>query len=172
MKWSQVLELSGWLSLKALANSPEAMGDDIVKLHDDMYALTLPYNEHLEISDPANPHAGAVLWAPTDGAARRALAMDVESDHPVSSMSPPDDLAAHLLGSSYGEIKANAMRTGTQMNERASYRIARDGRFVYKAVEAGNVTYFFRKRRGDLKEKPFAISIALPSARTRSGSKT
>jgi hypothetical protein len=167
MKWSKVFELNGWLSLKTLDSPPEAIGDDIVRLDEGMYALALPYNERLESSDPASPYLGEVLWAPTDGAARRVLSMDVESDDPISSMAPPADLAQHLLGNSHGELKANARRVGIQLSERASYRIAGDGAFVYKALEAGNITYFFRKRRSDAKEKPFAISIRLPSARTR-----
>ena len=167
MNWSQVFALKGWLSLRTLSTPPQRLDADVVKLGDNMYAPAVPYNELLDTEDPGVPYAGLVLWASSDGAARRALEMDIESDDQVEGVLPPADLAVHLHGNTYGEIKARAALARAEPNEHAAYRIARDGAFVHKSVDVNNVTYYFRGRRAKSKERPFAIAIRLPSARAR-----
>lgn len=164
MDWKDICDLTHWLSLKSITPAPEELDEDIVKLGEGMYARPVPYNENLDRSDPGCPFAGYVLWAPSDGAARRAMSLDIEAYDQPTELAPPPLLTKY--GATYGEIKDVGKQSGTRLFfESATYRIARDGLFVYSHLYVDNLEFYFRLRRASRKERPFAVAVHFPSPR-------
>jgi hypothetical protein len=166
MKWPEILQLSGFQSIAALAPDATSIAPSIVLLTSDTYAFIVPYNERLERDAPGAPFATMAVWAESPGAARRALHNEIEADAPTLGKSPPAELLPRGSHGAYGEIVAAAKRAGKSALEFAEYRIATDGAFVHRVVQCDRVSYYFRSHKDDATECPYAIALKFgrPSA--------
>lgn len=99
--------------------------------------------------------ASAVLWAPSRGAARRALFLDVEGDDGAIGR-PPQEMLVGANAISYEAIIAEARANGLEVLAAADYRAATDGRFVQRVLRCSPWAFYFRSRSGK-GECPYAV---------------
>lgn len=97
------------------------------------------------------PYVAGVMWATSEGAARRAWFLEIEADEGTDSDIPgwcmPEGVAPR-----FGDI-AHAL--GSSAMQFASYRIASDGKFVCRNIESRAYHYCFRGRGRNDSEPPF-----------------
>lgn len=105
-------------------------------------------------------HVTQILWAQSDGAARRIWERSIESD--VSSNAElPLQLSIGVSKPTYANLlKALSTRFPEKTIESASYRIATDGKFVFKTIAADNFEYYFRSSNDNPFELPFGASYS------------
>lgn len=167
MEWKKLKEIPAWVPISALPEQPVHLHDVLFRLAPTQYLICPPYNEHFERVPGIGGFLGSLLWAPNDGAARRAALMDIEADsaekRPKVEPPPPLDLLLPGGPTAYGAILAEvkAERYGRHL-ESASYRVAKDGAFVHRSISAGAFTFFFRNRKDDDNDPCYAIEY-LPS---------
>jgi hypothetical protein len=161
MSWKYLKALRCWTPLSEMTDSATPLGNGLYGIGQGQYLIAVPHNERME-RDEKGPFVTGLLWAETDGAAKRAKQMEVEADDSRHTSSPPADL---LPGNarSYGEIIAALKRQGQSFQEYAEYRVATDGAFVHRTVETGLYSFFFRKVEHDDLDPCYAIQYTLPS---------
>lgn len=156
--WGRIAGLDGWTRIASLSASPRYLSEYLVQLCDDAYTVPLQHGPTL---DPLPfDVAGLILWAPDEGAACRALSMEIERDSGLVGVVPePLRICSRM---NYAEIRKalRAMGQGDVL-ESASYRIATDGAFIHRELQNHRYAFFFRKRGGNA-EPPYAAAIHLP----------
>jgi hypothetical protein len=156
--------------LDALDRSVEHLGGTLFRLSPTQFLICPPYNEHFERRPETPGFVAAVLWAPYEGAARRAVLMDVEADtpeqRPLAEPPPPTELLPRGAAATYGSI-ISELRTARQGKflESATFRVATDGVFVHRNISAAPYTFFFRNRKDADDDRCYAIECRLPGYR-------
>lgn len=167
ISWGDLKNIPAWTPLTALQRSVEHLDGTLFRLSATQYLICPPCNERFERLPGVSGFVAAVLWAPYEGAARRALLMDLEADKPEFRPSPEPVPPAELLlpdaGDTYGSIIA-VLRAERHKNflESATYRIAKDGAFVHRNISTAPYTFFFRSRKDDNDDRCYAIEYRLP----------
>lgn len=121
--------------------------------------VAVPHNGRFDRND-AGPFVTALLWAETDGAAKRAKLMEIEADDPGAASSAPRDLLPGPA-TTYGDIARTLEQQGRAFQEYAEYRVARDGAFIHRTIEAAPYAFFFRKLEHDDSDRCYAIRFTL-----------
>jgi hypothetical protein len=162
MEWEQLKKVPAWTPINELPEAPQHLADILFRLGTSQYLICPPYNEHFERLPGIAGFLGSILWAPHDGAARRAALMDIEGDEattrPAVETPPPPALLLPDRATTYGAIlnQLKKARHG-RLLESASYRVAKDGAFVHRSISAVPFTFFFRNRKDDDNDPCYAI---------------
>jgi hypothetical protein len=167
MDWSELKEIPAWLPINALPEQPVHLDGVLFRLAPSQYLICPPYNERFERVSGIAAFLGALLWAPNDGAARRAALMDIEADspgiRPVAESLPPRELLPSSGSTKYGAILGELRAASSRRYlETASYRVATDGAFIHRTISSVPYTFFFRNRKDDDSDPCYAIEY-LPS---------
>jgi hypothetical protein len=102
-----------------------------------------------------------IMWAPNDGAAKRAHLMRIEEDVNQIPAEAPSELLPVVSGKTYGEIVQELKGRNERFLEHASYRIASDGAFVHRAISTERIEILFRSVEDEDSELPYAITYRL-----------
>ena len=94
--WDWIFALRAWQPLKALPWPLTPAFAEAYRLAPDVYVYAVPYDPKLNPTTPGDSFATMFFWAPTEGAARRALGREIDADDGTSPCEPPSRL---LLGS-------------------------------------------------------------------------
>jgi len=158
--WADLKSLPKWTNLSGVATSALTIGGDLFKIGRGKYLICVPYNRDLE-EQRGDRFVTSLVWAATDGAAKRAVLMQIEADQ-ISSERPPAELLLPGQPVRYGEI-IRALQNGNfgEYEEAASYRIASDGAFVHRHITTTSFSFRFRKAEHDDSEPCYAIEYRL-----------
>ena len=161
MDWERLKKTPCWTSIHDMPFKWSSVDEDLYKIADTCFLIAMPHDRDCTPSSRP-PHVTTVMWADSDGAARRALRGRIEADNERLGLTPP---AALLLAPgvlTYGDIVAVfASRRHGDFEERAEYRIATDGAFIHRVISARLLSFFFRSRKHDNDEAPYAIQYVL-----------
>mgnify|MGYP007034366735 CR=1 FL=1 len=149
-----------WTALDALGDTVSCVSDVLFRLGRDEYLVCVPHDRDLRRIE-GKRFVTTVMWAETEGAARRAQLMDIESDE-RGDVLPPPALLLSEGASSYGSIVDCLQSIGARFQESASYRIGSDGAFIHRSIIAPPRTFHFRNRDDDDKDRCYAIKYVLP----------
>lgn len=166
-EWDALKGLAAWTPLNAVHQSAEHLGGTLFRISPTQFLICPPYNERFERSPGTVGFVAAVLWAPYEGAARRALLLDVEADRPehrpLAEEPPPPGLLPPGAAGTYGGILSGLRGAGRErVLESATYRVASDGAFVHRTISAAPSTFFFRNRKDAADDRCYAIEYRLP----------
>lgn len=157
--WNRLTELRSWTPLTEVSSAAERVGDLLFRVGPMQYVIAVPYNERFERTENA-PFVTILLWAPTDGAAKRAKLMEIEADD-LAVSPPPEVLLPKSASSTYGSIVQTLRKGGSPVEEWADYRVAKDGAFVHRTLSAPPHAFHFRSREEDQGEPCYAINYRL-----------
>ena len=161
LAWADLKFLRRWTPLSQVTTDAVSLGDDLFKVGRGKFLICVPYNRDLE-EQGGNRFVTTLVWAGTDGAARRAVLMQIEADQ-SSKERPPADLLPPGQPVTYGEIVWELKKGHLgEYEETASYRIASDGAFVHRHITTAAFSFHFRKREPDDSEPCYAIEYRLP----------
>lgn len=164
--WEGLKSIAAWTPLPALQHTTRHLSGTLFQLSVTQYLICPPSNERFERPPGIPGFIAALLWAQYEGAARRAILMDVEADKPELRPlpePPPSELLLPGASDTYGSIVAE-LRTERhgKFLESATYRVARDGAFIHRNISAAPYTFFFRSRKDDDNDRCYAIEYRLP----------
>lgn len=160
-KLDDVISLARGTPISEVIRQPRAedfLSTSIYKMWPGIYLLISPFRPGSLEADSSGPFVNGLVWAPSDGAVRRALLMEIESDDGVIATVPDDFLPAKSIAATYGEL-LQKLKDGKPRvcQEKAAYRVASDGRFIHRMIETEQYSYFFRNNTYDDSELPYAI---------------
>ncbi len=157
--WARLLAVPRWSPLAALGVEAVGLGGTLYKISSGAYLTCVQHDAQLH---PVRGHLlTAVWWAASDGAARRAQLMEIEADDLVVEP-PPDALLPQAGSHTYGSIIRALRDTGRAFDEWADYRIAKDGAFVHRTLNAPPHAFHFRRPEEDRSDACYAIQYRLP----------
>ena len=155
MDWTKLISLPKWTPVAQLPCSFVELGHRLYKIEDTQYCLVTPYNSpNLEVV-VGGPFLSALLWAPSDSAAKRAVLEDKEGDDMAIQDVPPEILPVEDA-LTYHKILLGLRTKNYDALESASYRM-RDGQFVHRVIASRLADYYFRGREDNGDELPYAI---------------
>ena len=160
LDWADLKSVPRWTRLSQVTTGAVSLGDDLFKVGPGKYLISVPYNRNLE-EQGGDRFITALVWAGTDGAAKRAILMQVEADQ-ISNERPPAELLPPGEPVTYGEIVRELKGHAGEYEETASYRIGSDGAFVHRHITTAAFSFHFRKREHDDSEPCYAIEYRLP----------
>jgi hypothetical protein len=150
LNWTRLRTIPQGILLSSLGLESSFLGSKLYRLAPAKYCLA-------ELEDGGEATLISLLWASSDGAAKRVYLNDIESDDSSISM-PPQELLPLSSALSYGEIlEALKASDARGLMEHASYRIMSDGAFIHKAIESETTSYYFRSPELIEQEWPYAI---------------
>ena len=160
--WEALKAIPCWTPLSSL----EIEG--VMPIADNLYcigpeAYIFAHNDILRETKKRGPYMTILLWADSDGAAKRAMLMDIESDKGSTGLLPPPEMLYAKNCITYGELKNHLKKIGilTPYIQTAGYRIARDGAFVASSVSPNNWEFMYRNLKVKPSDTPFAIQFRL-----------
>ena len=149
-----------WNWLKALPKGTplHSLGSSMLQLDADLYRIGIG---QYCIGEPSEgngePALVSLLWATSDGAARRVYLNEIESDDLKNAL-PPRELLPLSADCSYLQIAKFLKASGARgISESASYRIMTDGLFIHKSISSNIAVYYFRSPEIVDDEHPYAI---------------
>lgn len=146
-----------WKPVDELDFDLHRISEGLYRFKPNWYLSAVPYDKYLE-SD--SEHITQMIWAQTDGAAKRIWDMCIESDE-VSEARCPSLFSLGLSLPNYSNLlTVLTEKYPGQTMESASYRIATDGKFVKKTIGANNYEFYFRCIEENPFELPFAASYS------------
>ena len=157
--WDDLVGLNSWTLLSKSGIAAQPLGGSLFKIDDGKYIVCVPYDARMApLADDYS--ITIVVWAETDGAARRAVLQDLEADVRESTLPPH---AMTLNGCvRYGDLAAAAKAGGLgSVLESASYRFS-DGKFSDRRITLPVWTFHFRGQRNNAQEKVYAVQRRLP----------
>jgi hypothetical protein len=162
LSWDTLTSLRRWTPLRQVTKTtPVKLGDDLFKIDTGKYLVCVPYKRDLT-EGGGERFITSVLWARTDGAARRAALLQIEADQVIEG-GPPPDLLLPGRPVSYGDIIRELKKDQTgEFGETASYRVATDGAFVHRSIVTESTSFHFRNPEHDDSEPCYAIEFRLP----------
>jgi hypothetical protein len=154
MTLHKLLNTKCWSPINELGLKINPISDRFGKISENLFVYNsrLDYSKKREISE--GPFISAFLWACDESAAMRIYNHCFEDDKNIQ-IEPPIELLPKNSGPTYKEILKNIKHVGIM--ESASYRIATDGAYIYKSISSKYACYYFRNRKTDNNEIPFAI---------------
>jgi hypothetical protein len=166
VSWAELRRLPAWTPLTALPWLATPVDGPLFQLSTTQYLLCPPYDEKFQRAPNVPGFVAALLWAPHEGAARRVTLLSVEADDPLSRPAveppPPREMLLCSECDTYGAIVSHLEAAHSAFTETATYRIASDGAFVHRTLNALSLTFFFRSRKESDDERCYAIQYRLP----------
>lgn len=109
--------------------------------------------------DPRGPFITGIVLAASDGAVRRALLMEIESDDGSALTVPAEFLPSEgAVAATYGDILRGLKNDKPKVcQETAAYRIASGGEFIHRIIETERFSFFFRNPEHDDSDAPYVI---------------
>jgi hypothetical protein len=159
MDWSYLGQIVGFPRLDVFAPHTSLVARGLFRLGEDVYLYTVPHDHRLRNASNGARFVSMVLWAETEGAARRALLGEVEADLRDGTRRPPGELLPAGAAGMYGDIRAALRAEKQEMREFAEYRIATDGVFLHRVIQSESTLYYFRNDESDETERPFAVVL-------------
>ncbi|MEQ9725502.1 hypothetical protein ABRP29_07680 [Pseudomonas sp. WHRI 8822A] len=150
-KWSPLSEMVG------VADASRFIGRNLYKLSGGLYLLLTNFSGASLEKASNGPFVVGVIWGAGDGAVKRAFSLNIECDEGDIKKAPREFLPSASSGE-YGSI-LKALEYGCPKHclETAVYRVASDGAFVNRVIEAGGFKFFFRGGLHDDTEPPYAV---------------
>jgi hypothetical protein len=154
-QWDQWKQIRAWTPVRDLPWRAIQIAPNICQIDDSAFFVVSPRKQDLETGSDA-PYVTLLAWAPTVGALRRVLNLEIEADEGVKAQ-PPAEMLLSKSASTYAALLETARREGTHRPfEHAGYRIAGAGEFVVRTLDVGPFAFHFRSR-GGTKDRPFCI---------------
>ena len=129
----------------------------LYQVEESCYLIAVSHDEQLQVFDDTK-FVTCLLWAEGEGAALRSTLQEIENDRIIPAKKPPREMllpnGSATYGAIIGTLKSNQRR---QVMEVASYRIARDGAFIHRAIHAPKLDFYFRGLTEESSERPYAI---------------
>lgn len=160
LEWERLLQLRRWTALDALGTPASHISDVLFRIGPCGYLICVPHGRDLRRVE-GKRFITTLMWAESDGAARRAQLLDIEADEP-KIVRPPDALLSLGGAASYGAIVDYLRKSAVRFQESASYRVGSDGAFVHRNILAPPYSFHFRGRDDIDKEDCYAIKYMLP----------
>jgi hypothetical protein len=146
-----------WEPVSELDYDLDPVSAGLYRFKPNWYLGAVPFDRNMEGD---SEHITQVVWAQSDGAARRIWDMSIESDEVLEAQFP-SELSLGLSLPTYANLlTALSTKYPGQTMESASYRIATDGKFVKKTISADNYEFYFRCNEDNPFELPFAASYS------------
>jgi hypothetical protein len=161
MELEPLKKIKEWSSLNDIGLPYHNLGDVLYKLYSQIYVIAVPYNKSF-ITDERIPYVTLLMWAQTDGAAKRSELMEIKADIKENNDNPPSEMLPPNGAETYGDI-INELKKGYygEFYEHADYRIAKDGAFIQRVIETLEYKFCFRKNDNDNSEIPYVIIYKL-----------
>jgi hypothetical protein len=157
MEWRQLMIIPEWTPMRDLDFPMRELQEKLHQFTETVYGMTMPYKRITSDRVQDGPFLTAVLWACSEGAARRVGLREIESDDGII-ISPPSELLPYRDGPTYEAIEHGLRSLGcTGVAEHIGYRFLPDGAFVHRSIDSAEACYYFRSRREDDGELPYAI---------------
>src|SRR5262245_51440034 len=157
MNWSRLVEIPCWTPLDQTGLATLHIKDTLYQVEAHCYLIAVPHDERYQTVDDKQ-FVTLLIWAQSRGAALRAALMEIESDAIFAGVTPPPEMLLPNAPNTYGET-ITALKSGKYgtYSEHASYRIARDGAFIHRAVCTRKFEFYFRGLQEEKNECPYAI---------------
>ena len=152
--WTPLVEAVGQISDDAvICRGGSSL---LYRLAADTYLAITPskLRGHGLVDTREGPFVAGVLWAPSEGAARRARFLEIEADEGIAASPVPAWCLPEGVAPRYGDI-LKALGPGAM--ESGSYRVASDGKFVCRKISTRSHICYFRGRKSDPAEPPFVV---------------
>ena len=164
--WSQLMGLTQWTLLSRSGLHADHVEDVLYRVDKSAFLLCTPYDGQLRPLG-RDVAVAAIVWAESEGAARRAVLQQLEADE-ARDVQPPAAVLLRPGVERYAEIRETA-RTGRfgSMLQAASYRNS-DGLFVDRRINLPRWTFHFRNREDNNFERCYAVQVRLASERETS----
>ncbi len=160
MNWTKLKNIPAWTRMGEIDLDLIELGDGIFKVMKYSYLRTVDYNQNFEGIE-GEFFITEIMWAQSDGAAKRAFLSEIENDE-FNEQIPPIEMQLEANKYRYSDI-LESIKTGKYGAhiESASYRIAIDGHFIHRELSLKDYEFYFRSRKKIANEIPYAISFAL-----------
>ena len=158
--WPELLALPPWVRLSEATVRARPLVDVLFKVEDGKYLLCVPYDA--QIKPLENDYSiAAILWAETDGAAKRAVLQQLEADV-RGNATPPSEILLPGGPVQYDEVVREA-KSGAHgsLLESAIYRVG-DGLFIDRTIALPRWTFHYRGRRSKGDEPCYAVEYRFP----------
>ena len=150
-KWSKLADVVGQVELRAF------LGKSLYRLHSGIYLQVSSFRNKEFTQSSDAPFVTGIFFAPDDGAVRRATALAIEEDTGAPLVLQPK-LFPGETAFEYGSILEELLRMRPKtLQETASYRIAKDGKFVHRTIETECYTFYFRGAEHNDREPPYTV---------------
>lgn len=164
----QLSAIKKWTPLTKILNNIEQdkfFNAHYYSMNDSIYIQLTPFykNDFSTVSD--TPLASAILYTGGKGSASRIIDRNIEADDGLSITSH-----CSIWPNNYQLTYKSAFEffnhIGLSTTESASYRIATDGKFLFKSIENIRYKLFFRSNEISSNEIPFGILYKLEENET------
>jgi len=153
-----VSETKKWTPLKKIVGQVEDNKFSTkfyYEIFSNIYMQVSPFKGGDYQNTADSPYAVAALICPDKSSAERIIQFDIEND--VGSTLDFNEFFLKVPNS-YSEILSFVKQENASfINESASYRIAKDGAFLFKSIETEKYKFYFRNPVDSDFEKPFAF---------------
>jgi hypothetical protein len=158
--WSKLASVRAWTPLQDIRVRSVQVKDTLFRLGQSCYVAALKHNIDFGASNCRR--ITSLLWAESEGAALRALFMEIEADEAIPGLQIPQEMLLTGGPATYGGILA-AVRTGRhgRFLQHADYRIAKDGAFIHRTISGQTFSFHFRGLAEEESERPYAIQRRL-----------
>src|SRR5262245_22248225 len=96
MDWAVLFGVEGWSSLRSVPVESVHVGGVLYRCGHQAFLLAVPYRQDFVADPTAGPFVTAVVWAASEGAARRVFLMQTEMDDGASGTVPSQFLPPHV----------------------------------------------------------------------------
>src|SRR5438874_557492 len=103
MKWTRLIQIKRWTLLTQAGLEISNLKDTLYRVDANSYLIAVPYDEGLQTHGDLR-FVTSVLWAESEGAARRASLMEIENDQIDRSAVPPQEMLLPDAANRYGDI--------------------------------------------------------------------
>lgn len=156
MDWKEIVKLEKWVPLSSVDIGGTELKDGFYKVTETIYYNTTEYDSTFE-NEEKGPYIPMFLWAPSEGAARRAMLDEIEKDDGIT-LPPPIELLPHPTCNTMGLIENKIKEMGYKYGGRGAIYRAKDGAFVHQTLGTNVAEYYFRSREhNNHDEIPYAI---------------
>jgi|SRR5580704_19277816 hypothetical protein len=167
LDWNELKKIRRWTPLCEIPYISSRVGYKLFSLDEQAYLVAVSQNREFEVD--REPYVTVIMWAESEGAARRSVLLEIERDvDRIPPVSPPVEMLLPSAALTYGELASELMHSGAsgRTTEHASYRLT-DGKFqelvIDTALEAGTgrFKFCFRNLRPDAWDVPYTIKYIL-----------
>lgn len=158
--YKNIIHVKKWTPLKLIVNK---IKDDkfltrfYYEISNGVYFQASPFKGNDYQNSMDSPYVTAVLFCGSKKPAERIIQFDIENDDD-SFLEMKDFFNDSGIGNGYTDILNFLKRENASfINESASYRVAQDGAFLFKAIETEKYKFYFRSIIDMDDEKPFGF---------------
>jgi hypothetical protein len=159
--WKTLLSLPKWCPLHETGLHVREVSDPLFVVGRGVYLTLNEFNFETN-TNMGGPFITSVLWASSEGAAQRAINLNIEADEQTLCSVPPIELLPAPEAVNYGSILHHFTDKDVDrlFMDHSSYR-GTDGLFLTRVIDAHPFEYYFRSPEPEDSEVPFAISYRL-----------